>query len=158
MKKGKLQQAFDPDIMISSDDIERNGLKWCTVDEIRETLVDREPLIVNTSLRSQEGSHWIVLYPVDSEILIIDPLGARNDRLNEKVMKKQLKDYDIEFYDGKFQDPKTSLCGWFAIAVSKEIEGSDTIDEASEKTFELFGRTADDSDARKLIERFGVKQ
>ena len=144
--------------MISSDDIERNGLKWCTSDERRENIQDREPLIVNTSLKSQEGSHWIVLYPVELEVLIVNPLGPKNDRLNEKVMKQQLYDYEIELYDGKFQDSHTSLCGWFAIAVAKEIEGSETIDEADDRVKELFGKTANDQDAATLIEMFGIKR
>ena len=73
-------------------------------------------------------------------------------------MLEQLHNYYIHWYDGKFQYDDSSLCGWFAIAIAKNLEEAGSIDNAIFIVKDLFGRQPDDGDVRTLIKMFGLSK
>lgn len=144
--------------MINSDDLEKNGVRWSMVDELRDNLYDREPLCMNTDVKgegTQGGIHWITVYPRGDTIYIIDSLGKDNYRLYDNLMFSQMVGMKVRFFNGKFQYDDDVLCGFFTIYICKMLQNNPECD-VFEEVEKVFGLSADDGDIRKLIDAFGM--
>jgi len=134
-------------------------MRWVSVDQ-NYNLKLYQPLIVNTDVSTSQGIHWIIIYPLQSTNVIIDPLGPDNFRPYDKDMFNQLQQY--QFYNGSFQLEDSSLCGWFAMAVVKMLKQyRPTTPQAVFKLLDsYFGtdRTADANDEQVLLQFFDLKQ
>jgi hypothetical protein len=158
---------IDNTVQINSNDIEQNGLKWCSVDEIGKMLKIGNIFLVNTDLSSGPGIHWLCaccLVDGNQNVLyVVDPLGPENERPNDKVMLDiaHNNNYDVELYPHTIQEKWSVHCGYFSIVVAKLMiwlkkQNRLTIDDIEKETIKLFGRYADLSDEALLAQLFGL--
>lgn len=159
-KAGSISRKIDKTDLISSVDIERNGVPYASVDQIAPKLKLYQPLIVNTDLSSGPGQHWIVAYCVPKTAVIFDSLGAHNFRPNDVVMWKQLKSkgYETTFWRGQSQYDDSVQCGWFSLYTAKILQKHKpkTVDQAVDVVEHYLGKEADDGDIKKIIKAFGM--
>lgn len=157
-------RGFDNSTLINSGDIERNGLKWSSVDTIDNLLNQEEAFVVNTDISTGSGIHWIVMKVFDNTVFIIDPLGPRNYRPYDETMFETIHNNGMrpQFYPGSMQFKTNSLCGWFSIFMAKEINSNNigSIKECIGLIDQFFGknRKADKNDERVLVQAFGIKR
>jgi len=148
--------------MISSEDIERNGLTWAMSDNFR---LKRDPVVVNTDITYGAGVHWIVIAPLSDCVYIYDPLGPSNKRATGSglpsdgyIINRLHKQGHqiIKWYPYTSQLKSSSLCGWFSIFVAKILNalGSPSAAEATAAIHSQFGKRADASDERLLRKVF----
>ena len=144
--------------MINSKDIERNNIKWASVDTFAPLLKSNDAFIINTDIDKGAGIHWIVMKRFNDIILIIDPLGPYNHRPYDNIMFDILKNYNVKLYDGAFQYSDSYLCGWFSIFICKLINAykSTNINDVDLLINQYFGRTADENDVKILVNAFGL--
>lgn len=146
--------------MISSSDIESNGIAWGSVDNFAGKLKDRVPIVINTDLSSGGGVHWLCLYPVEKKVIVFDSLGKSNFRPNDAIMVKQIQSrgYTTTVWNGSSQFKDDSLCGWHAIYCAKLLKQHrpKTIDQACDVVEQTIGKTADEADVQRLAKSFGM--
>jgi hypothetical protein len=123
---------------------------------------DREAFIVNTDHTSGTGIHWITIMPIDDRVFIVDSLGQNNVRPYDNIMFSTFANAGLEpvFYRGRFQWDNDSLCGWFAIYVTKMLNDNAkgiSVPIANKLISNTFGHTADDHDVKILINAFGLQ-
>ena len=155
--------------MITSKDIERNGLKWSMIDTFAPLLKhDRKAFVVNSDKETSQGRHWFVMLPIDDVVFIVDSLGKNNKRGNDGLMLKIIKDNGFipQFYNGAFQYSNDSMCGFFSIYIAKMLnkyqgkvdQGKLTPEIASRLVEKAFGKHPSEKDIFRLIKAFGVKK
>jgi len=168
------------DVLINNTDIERNGLPWCVVDTIEKCLKPYAPFVMNTTISSEQGIHWISCCLMNgwqsspsktspSILWIYDSLGKNNYRPYDSLMKNTLKKHNIQLYlyDNKSQYDDSVWCGWYAILVCKKLQsfikahqGKINIQEANKIVDGLFsgdGR-ATPADEKMVMAHFGLKE
>lgn len=154
---------MDDSELISSSDITKNGLDWAMIDNFMGKLREDEAIVVNTDVSHSAGIHWICMMLHDDVVYIVDPLGYKNitQRPYDDKMLQEIKDegYDVLFYNGKFQFSNSSLCGYFSIAVARELNklSEVTPDTIYKCVDDMFGTTADVGDVNTLIKMFGLQ-
>jgi hypothetical protein len=151
--------------MINSDDIERNGLTWSMVDELRPT---RIPSIINTDTSDGPGIHWCVTFITpDGKGYLYDPLGKANDRQTtlhgaaDPYIARAFKGRPIHIYGPATQLQSNALCGWHSIFIGRTLidylerfprATSTEIDKVIETQF---GKHADQKNVDILYHAFG---
>lgn len=154
---------MDDSELISTSDITSNGLVCGMIDNFINKLKENRAIVVNTDINAGAGVHWVTMILHDGTVYIIDPLGEKNisQRPYDDIMFKAIEDanYDVLMYPGKFQDPRSSLCGFFSIYTAKILNklkdvNPETIYDTVDKAF---GLSADRNDVDKLMEGFGLK-
>jgi hypothetical protein len=139
--------------IISNDDIERKHLSWTTIEGIEKFLGTNQPFIINTSKRGEPGSHWITGYWLGTQLIIYDPLGASNKRLNNALLMRH-QPYLIQ---EKAQDDLSYFCGYFASAVARLWKKTPKTKEALEKAVhDLFGndKTPTLEDELRVLQKY----
>lgn len=131
-------------------------MDFANVDNYDQKLQDSQPLIINTDLSNGEGIHWIVLYPKDGTLYVIDPLGPKNYRPYDNVFSQVASQsgLTIKYFPGRFQFNNSQECGWFAIYVAKLLQK--TNGDPFNIVKSTFGRTADRGDQTVLKNAFGT--
>ena len=148
--------------LVSTGFIKARNIPCCCVDELSATIPpNKGAIITNTDVSSGPGIHWITIYRINQDALIIDPLGPRNLRPYDAIMFAQLHNarvIDPEFYDGRFQYKADTTCGLFAIVCAEALraESPESIEQAAETINHVFGQTADIGDAEYLAAYFGI--
>lgn len=154
---------MDDSELISSSDITKNGLDWGMIDNFISKLEEDKAIVVNTDVSHSAGIHWLSMILHNDTVYIIDSLGYKNitQRPYDDMMLSEIKDegLDVLFYNGKFQFSNSSLCGFFAIAVSKTLNelSEVTPDTIYECVDNMFGTTSDVNDVKTLVKMFGLK-
>lgn len=127
------------------------------IDNFGKLLKQDDAFIVNTDKSNGEGIHWIVMFPQDDKLFIVDSLGKKNERPYDKIMFNTIRKHGLKpyFYHDSFQYADNSMCGWFAIYVSKLINANKDAD-LSQMLDDIFKNNgADDKDIEVLIKHFG---
>jgi len=154
--------------MIWSSDIIQNGLEYRNPDTIDDrAMMSNKAFILNSDLARGEGIHWLTIFydKVNKTTIIIDTLGPKNYRPNDKIMMDKLKQYGrVLFYDGKIQFLKSVWCGWFSVYICKLINNIpeekrtyDNIIKAIDDKFNMDGldRKPSSMDEKLIIDSFG---
>jgi len=111
--------------MISSEDIEKNGLPYGMVDTF---VLYQGPIVVNTDTSNNGGIHWFVLAQLpDNSIYMFDPLGPKNLRrtsdghYSDHILKHRLEGMLIHKFPYQIQHKSSTLCGWYSIYIAQVI-------------------------------------
>lgn len=104
------------DNMINSDDIERNGFKWYSANNIPRNIKDGDVFIVNTDTSDGQGIHWMTVCKRGNNIYLFDPLGANNPRDNDEIIQHTLSlSGNLHVISKKAQGNTANICGWIAL-------------------------------------------
>lgn len=145
--------------------IEKNNIKVYPVDNFMVGLkICPNVFIINSDISAGNGIHYFVCYIYQPfHIFVIDSLGNKNigQRPYDKIFLNILNDnnFNIQFYNYKFQQNNSVHCGWFAIYICKLIQKLNypSIDILKNKIIDIFGKTADDDDELVILKSFGYK-
>jgi hypothetical protein len=152
--------------MISSRDIEANGLTWTMIDKF---VPSRTPVILNTDLAANPGNHWIVAFIHRGIGYVADPLGKDNirgtsdGRASDPILRKAFSRVGIDevhLYPYSMQLASSTLCGWFSIYIATMLKKyihrypTATVAELDRVIQSRFGKTADRGDERTLEKAF----
>lgn len=153
-----ISKKFNKKNLIDSSDIENNGLEWAMMDDFNDKLKQNTAIIVNTDINGGGGIHWVVMYLRGNVLYLIDSLGNKNYRPNDKHMRNIINENNLilKIYPfGSYQYSDDSLCGWFSIYIANKINENQPKD-VFKYVYSLFGNTPDDNDIKKLMNGFGL--
>lgn len=142
-------------------------MKWCNSNTIDKCLGTNKPFILNTDVSDGPGIHFITCFEYQpNQLFIIDSLGPKNYRENDNIMFNILDEnnYDVKFYQYKFQQKLSNVCGFWAVWCCKIIEQlqdeyENVTPQLITKTLvKMVGKTANKKDVLQLINAFGLQK
>jgi hypothetical protein len=109
--------------MITSDDIEKEGLRWCMRDNI-PPLPNHSVIVYNTDKASGQGKHWETFALQQPICYWYDPFGTKvNQPPKELITWLQKHGYTQLVANEMCHQPLESwLCGWFSIYMAKKMK------------------------------------
>lgn len=140
------------DGQITSNDIERAGLRWAMSDDLTPIQYG-EAMVINYDKKGGEGFHWVVLYRAEDGYVLFDPLGPGNARGFLSRIRPWTGTEPLLIYPHRMQDVTSNICGYVSIliaamlsrskpkkkALASAIIHSTIIGDATDEVMEAFG-------------------